>query len=59
MEKRSAYDNLSTLQAIIDDNKNHKKNTYILSADTEKCFDKMRLNDACNELSNIGFPEEL
>ena len=33
MEKRSIYDNLLTLQAIIDNNKNHKKDTYILCAD--------------------------
>ena len=45
MEKRSIYDNLFTLQAIIDDNKNHKKDTYILVADAEKCFDWQWLND--------------
>ena len=58
MEKRSIDDNLFTLKAIIDYNKNHKKDTYILFADAETCFDRLWLNDACNELSKIGFPEE-
>ena len=51
------HDNLFTLQAIIDDNKNNKKDTYVLLADAKKCFDRLWLNDACNELSKIGFPE--
>ena len=59
MEKRSIYDNLFTLQAIIEDNKNDKKDTYILFADAEKCLDRLLLNDACNELKKNGFPEEV
>ena len=58
MVKGSIYDNLFTLQAIIDDNINHRKDTYILFADAEKCFDGLWLSDACNELGKIGFPEE-
>ena len=58
MEKISIYDNLFTLQAIIDDNKNHRKGTYILFADVEKCFDRLWLNGACNELNKIGIPEK-
>ena len=54
----SEHDNLSTLQAIIDDNKNHRKDTYSLFTDTEKCFDRLWLNDACNELNKIGLPEK-
>ena len=59
MEKRSIHDNLFTLQAIIDDNKNHKKDTYILFKDAEKCFDTLWLNDTCNELNKIWFSEEV
>ena len=44
--EKSIYDNLFTLLTIIDDNKNHKKNTYILFADAEKCFDRLWLSDA-------------
>ena len=58
MEKRNIYDNLFTLQAVIDDNKDHKKDTYILFANTEKCFGRLCLNDACNELNKIVFHEE-
>ena len=57
MEKRSIYDNLFTLQAIIDDNEDHKKDTLILFADAEKCFDRLWLNDACNKLNKILFLE--
>ena len=35
MQKRSIYDNLYTLQSIIDDDKNHKKDTYILFANAK------------------------
>ena len=59
MEKRSIYDNLFRLQAIIDYKKNYKKDTYILFADAEKCFDRLWLNDACIELSKSWFPEEV
>ena len=59
MEIRSIYDNLYTLQAIRDDNENHKRDTYILFADAEKYFDRLWLDDTCNELSKIGFPEEV
>ena len=55
--KRSIYDKLLTLQTIIDDNKNHKKDTYILIADAEKCLDRLWLDDACNEISEIRFTE--
>ena len=56
MEKRSIYDNLFTLLAIIDDNKDLTKGTYILFAYAEKCFDRLWLNDTCKELNKIGFP---
>ena len=59
MEKRSIYDNLFTLQAIIDYNANRKKDTYILFVDAKICFDRLWLNDASNELNKIWLPEEV
>ena len=57
--KRSIYNSLFALQTIIDDNKDHRKDTYILLADAEKCSFILWLNDACNEQNKIGFPEEV
>ena len=35
------------------------KDTNILFADAEKCFDRLWLSDECNELRKIWFPEEV
>ena len=50
MGKRSIDDNLFTLQAIIDDNKNHMRDTYIQFVDAENALIDW-LNDACNKLN--------
>ena len=58
MKNRGTADHLFTLQAIIDYNRYIGGNFFIIFADAEKCFDKLWLNDACNELFKIGVPPE-
>ena len=49
----SEHQNWSMEKRCIYDNKNHKKYMYILLANEIKCFDKLWLNDAYNELNKI------
>ena len=40
-KNRSAIDNLIIMNAITEKQRQDNKNTYILYADVEKCFDKL------------------
>ena len=56
LEKRGTRDNIMTVQAVIDYNKNMEGELYLLIADAEKCFDNLLLEDCGNELYRMGFP---
>ena len=45
-KNRSTIDNLIIMNAIIEKQRLEHKNTYILFADAEKCFDKLWLKDS-------------
>ena len=47
---RSAMDNLIIMNTIIKNQRAQKLNTYILSADAVKCFDKLWLKDCLLEM---------
>ena len=42
---RSTRDNWMILGAVMDNNKRMGKNTYVVMADAEKCFEKLWLED--------------
>ena len=44
-KNRSTIDNLIVMNAIIGKQRQNHKNTYILYADAEKCFEKLWLKD--------------
>ena len=50
----STMDNIIIVSAIIKDNKERKKPTYLLFGDAEKCFDKLWLKDSILELAELG-----
>ncbi len=54
MENRSTIDNLLILQGTIDYHRYIGQNLHILSVDAEKCFDKLWLDDVCNEMYALG-----
>jgi len=54
ISERGTRDSLFILQGIIDYNKYLGSELYVILATAEKCFDKLWLNDACNEMYNIG-----
>ena len=56
-KNRSTSDNLIIMNAIIERQREEKKNTYIFYADAEKCFDKLWLKDCLLELNNIGYSD--
>ena len=56
-KKRSTKDNWMALMAVIDKNRSLKKNTYLLCADAEKCFDKLWLEDCLVDISESGLRE--
>ena len=55
MENRGTRDNIMAIQAIIDFNSMLNREIYLVIADAEKCFDKLWLEDCCNELYMAGF----
>ena len=57
-KNRSPLDHVITLNAIIEKQRSEKKPTYILFADAEKCFDKLRLEDGLLELHRLGWSEK-
>ena len=54
-KNRSIIDNLIIMNAIIEKQRQDNKNTYILYADAEKCFDKLWLKDSLIEMERIGY----
>ena len=51
---RSSMDNWFMLMTIIDNNRRLKKDTYVVMADAEKCFDKLWLEDCLVDLKECG-----
>ena len=56
-KERSAKDNLLSLMAVVDRNKELKNNTYVLFADAEKCFDQLWLEDCIVDITEDGLRE--
>ena len=54
-KNRSTVDNLIIISAITEKQRQDNKNTYILYADAEKCFDKLWLKDSLIEIKRIGY----
>ena len=54
---RSTKENWIIMMAIIDRNKELKKNTYAIFADAEKCFDKLWLEDSLVQMNRSGLRE--
>ena len=54
-KNRSTVDNLIIINAITEKQRQDNKNTYILYADAEKCFDKLWLKDSLIEMERIGY----
>ena len=54
-KNRSTIYNLIVINAIIKKQRQDNKNTYILYADAEKCFDKLWLKDSLIEMERIGY----
>ena len=50
-------DNWIILRAIIDNNRGLRRNSYILMADAEKCFDKLWLQDCLVDMKEAGMKE--
>ena len=57
-KNRSTKDNWLALMAIMDKNKRLGKNTYMIFADAEKCFDKLWLEDCVVDLVGDGMREK-
>ena len=55
MENRGTRDNIMAIQAVLDYNRILNREIYLVIADAEKCFDKLWLEDCCNELYMAGF----
>ena len=54
-KNRSTKDNIIIMNTIIEKQRQDNKNTYILYADAEKCFDKLWLKDSLIEIEKIGY----
>ena len=54
-KNRSTIDNIIIMNVIIEKQRQDNKNTYILYADAEKCFDKLWLKDSLIEMERIGY----
>ena len=48
-------DSIIIINAIIEKQKQSHKNTYLFFADTEKCFDKLWLEDCLIDMEEIGY----
>ena len=55
---RSSMDNWFLLMAIMEKNKRCNKDTYVIMADAEKCFDKLWLEDCLVDLRESGVREK-
>ena len=55
-KRRGPIDHIFTVKSIIDYQKRHNKNTYLLFLDAEKCFDKLWLKDCIVDLKEAGVP---
>ena len=53
-KNRSTMDNI-IINAIIEKQRESHKNTYLLFADAEKCFDKLWLKDCLTDMEEIGY----
>ena len=51
---RSTVDNVMLTLSLIEQNRYHKRSTYITFTDAEKCFDKLWLSDGIHELWRCG-----
>ena len=56
-KKRSTIDNVLIIMGVIDNNRRLKKNTYLIFADAEKCFDKLWLEDCLINMQELGTRE--
>ena len=56
IENKSITDHLFTIQALLDYNMCINNDTLIILVNAETCFDKLWLEDACSELSEICHP---
>ncbi|XP_066936883.1 uncharacterized protein [Clytia hemisphaerica] len=54
---RSTKDNWLALMAVMDMNRQLKRNTYVLFADAEKCFDKLWMEDCVTDIVENGLRE--
>ena len=54
-KNRSTIDNQIIMSAIIEKQRHDYKNTYILYADAEKCFDKLWLKVSLSEMERIRY----
>ena len=53
-KESSAMDNLIIMNAIKENQRAQKLNTYMFLADAVKCFDKLWLKDCLLEMYNLG-----
>ena len=54
-KESSAMDNLIIMNAIKENQRAQKLNTYMFLADAVKCFDKLWLKDCLLEMYNLGY----
>ena len=54
---RSATDNWMMIMGILDNNRRLNRNTYVVMADAEKCFDKLWLKDCLIDMNEAGLRE--
>lgn len=56
-KERSTKDNWLALMAVLDKNREVGRDTYIICADAEKCFDQLWLDDCLVDLKDCGMRE--
>ena len=54
-KQRSTLDNILIVSSIIVKRRQEKQNTYLMCADTVKCFDKLWLKDCLIEVKELGY----
>ena len=54
-KQRSAMDNTLIASSIIEKRRQEKENTYLMCANTVKCFDKLWLKDCLIEMKELGY----
>ena len=58
-KERSTTDNLIIMNAVIENQRAQKQNTYMFFANSVKCFDKIWLKDCLLEMYNLGYASNI